>query len=282
MFDSGLRFRWPSAAVLAAMHLALTACGGGASGDSPSSGATAAAPASPVAAPDDARKLAKIYDPSYATPVDFYVDERAATPSSYTLHHIKDPSNSFELCTDDGHVAEQWEAADHASRAVNGVYVGSIETRRYFEFVRELAYDNDLGNVGSPSSPGYARVFKCSAINRDGVDRHLLDGFAGRLNMRPLTAESVREFTEYLWQFAYFPGADVKVLDTRSEAAGERLSHTLELALRVNQGQDRCDRIELAVWRFAVDPVSGEVSKSYATIDSFEAELTAAGPSRCD
>ena len=143
--------------------------------------------------------LAKAYDSSYQKPDDFHVDERADTPRSYSLYHVKDQSNSYELCTDSYDEALAWEAADNASRAVNGAYVTSIENNRYFEFVRELSYPDGVGNISDPTSPGFARIFKCSYVNRAGADRNLLDGYAGKIGIRPLSEEVIKTYAEYMW-----------------------------------------------------------------------------------
>jgi hypothetical protein len=193
--------------------------------------------------------LAKAYDSGYNVPVGFYVDERAETTRSYTIHHVLDESNSFEVCSDDLVDAQALESADNDSRAVNGYYVTSFENGRYYEFVRELNYTQDVGNIGDITSPGYARVFKCKHTNRDGVDRSLLDGYSGRLDSERLDAATLREFTEYLWQFTFFNvsakkvidsygSATKKVIDSYGSATPSAFRHTLLLALVVNQGVD--------------------------------------------
>lgn len=118
-----------------------------------------------------------MYDNYYHVPDSFYVDERTSTSRSYTLYHVKDPSISYELCTDDYQQALAWESADNDSRSANGYYVESYESDRYFEFIRELSFPDGIGNIGDLTSPGFARVFKSSYVNRDGVDRNLRDGY---------------------------------------------------------------------------------------------------------
>ena len=221
----------------------------------------------------DSKIAALVYNPEYSGPDGFFRDARADTQRSYTIHHVTDASGSFELCTDDYQTAVNWEAADNASRAVNGEFVSVAETGRYFEVVRELDYNDDVSNVGDPTSPGYARVFKCSHTRRDGVDRNLLDGFAGTLNARPIDANSMREFTEYLWQFRFFAGGRRVVLDSAGGSTATKVEHTLRIAFRINQGAGRCDRIEVADWRFAADRESGDVQKTFTTVRAFDAEL---------
>lgn len=256
-------------------------CGGGSS-DSPQPAAKPAQPDTAAALPSRESIIAKLYDPDYSVPEGFFVDERAGTAESYTVYHVMDESVSYELCTDDFAVAETWEAADNASRSVNGYYVGAYENDRYFEFIRELSYDDDVGNVSQPTSPGFARVFKCSNTVRDGVDRSLLSGYAGRLNVRPLNGARVREFAEYFWQFTFFPQRYRKVLGSAPTAGGGALDHTLLLAFASGQGTGRCDRVEVVSWDFTADAASGEISSDFRALSAFEAELVNGSPRLCD
>ena len=265
-----------------ALSSALAACGGSGGPDSSSSPAPDSAVAPAPAIPADSDIAALVYDNSYSVPANFFVDERATTDRSYTVHHVLDVSQSYELCSDDYAVALDWEAADNASRSVQGYYVGSYENARYFEFVRELAYEDDVGNIDDLTSPGYARVFKCSNTNRDGVDRSLLSGYAGTLNAHPLDTESVRVFAEYLWQFTFFPHGRRKVIASSSHENGDELTQTLQLALAIGQGDGACDRIEVADWHFVADRRSGVVQKSFTVVRSFEARLDRGVPVICN
>ncbi len=227
--------------------------------------------------------LSKAYDPGYQVPAGFYIDERAQTETqSYTVHHVLDESASFERCSDDLVVATAWEQADNDARAVRGEYVTSIENDRYFEFVRELAYTDDIGNIGDPTSPGYARIFKCGYANRDGVDRSLLEGYSGRLSATTDIELSLREFVEYLWQFRFFAVSRKIVVDSFGDATADGHRHTLLLALVVNQGTDRCDRIDVIEWKFHRNAVSGEITRAFDTIRSFEGQLVNGNPQFCD
>ncbi len=251
------------------------ACGGSGTPDTANPATAQSAPL-----PADSDILSKAYDPLYSVPNGFFVDERASTTRSYTVHHVLDASASFEMCTDDLVEAQALEDADNRSRAVSGYYVTSYENDRYFEFIRELSYTEDVGNIGEPTSPGYARVFKCNHTNRDGVDRALLNGYAGRLDPARLSAATLREFTEYFWQFTFLNVTAKKVLLSYSDEP--RLRHTLLLALVVNQGIDSCDRVDVVEWRFAADPASGEVTRQFGTVRRFEARLSAGQASLCE
>ncbi len=231
--------------------------------------------------PGNAEILSKAYDNNYHVPEGFYVDERAETVRSYTVHHVLDESNSFELCSDDFVEAQALEAADNDARAINGYFVTSVENERYFEFVRELSYTQDVGNIADITSPGYGRVFKCNHTNRDGVDRSLLDGYSGRLGATQLGGATLREFTEYLWQFTFFNVASKKVIASYTSVDSATLRHTLLLALVVNQGANTCDRVDVVEWRFTANPESGEISREFETVRSFEATLSSGNPSFC-
>ena len=258
----------------------VAACGGSGSADSsvPATDDLSAAPPET----SDAKIAALVYDPNYTVPDGFYRDARADTGRSYTIHHVLDDSGSFELCTDDYQTAVDWEAADNDARAVSGAFVSTAETERYFEFVRELEYTQDVGNIDEPTSPGFARVFKCSNTDRNGVDRSLLNGFAGTINARPVDADAVREFAEYLWQFRFFATSRTIVLSSRADNSGVSSDRVLRIAFRNSRGADLCDRIEVADWRFSVDRDSGEVQKRFTKVRSFDAKLLDGAPTLCD
>ena len=249
------------------------ACGGSGATDSSTSPANTVSADPAHAVPGDEQIAALVYDNAYSVPSGFFVDERSDTDRSYTVHHVLDASSSYELCSDDYAVALAWEAEDNAARNVQGYYVESYDNERYFEFVRELAYENDVGNVDDITSPGFARVFKCGNTDRTGVDRSVLTGYAGTINAQPLDPNSIRVFTEYLWQFAFFPANRKKVIDSYGTETEHALQQTLVLAIATNQGASRCDRVEVAEWQFSVDRVSGEVSKVFTTVRTFEATL---------
>lgn len=232
--------------------------------------------------PGDDEIIAKVYDNAYQVPDYFHVDDRASTPESYTLYHVKDLSVSYELCTNDYHQALAWEAADNDRRAVQDEFVGSYENEKYFEFIRELAYPDGVGNIADPTSPGFARVFKCEYVDRTGADRNLRNGYAGTLMTRPLSNDAINTYAEYMWQFTFFWPATKKVLETFSEELDNTYQHTLLLAFLTNQGSGRCDLIEVVDWVFSIDKSNGEITKTFIHLYQFEAQWVNAGPQKCN
>ena len=267
--------------LLPLVALFAAACGGSGSNDSAKPGATPPAAAVPQI-PADSDIAAKAYDPGYSVPDNFFADLRSDTAGSYTIHHVLDDSQSYELCSDDLVEAQAWEQADNASRAVNGHFVTSIETDRYFEFVRELSYTQDVGNIATPTTPGFARIFKCEHTNRDGVDRNLRDGYAGRIDPGLLSGARLRDFTEYLWQFAWFNASRKKVIASHAGDVPGSVRHTLLLALVNNQGTGACDRIDVVEWHFDADTATGEIMRRFDLHHSFEATLEGGVARLCD
>jgi len=243
--------------------------------------AQAAAPAFPLL-PSNEQIISAVYDAEYTVPDGFFIDERVATSGSYTVHHVRDVSATYELCSDEFDQALEWEAADNESRAVSGVFVGTYENEKYFEFVRELAYTNDIGAVEEPTSPGFARVFKCSAIDREGVYANGMDGYAGILNIRPLTAGVLREVVEYLWQFTFFGTSRPKVLDSYASDRPDAFEHTLLVAFVFKQGYGQCDRIEVFEWIHSAAKESGNLRRTFDFLFALEAIRDAGVPRECD
>ena len=270
-----------SAFIMLPLVVATVSCGSEGTAENPATGDLGSPAALSVVEPSNDMIMSLIYDPDYSVPNGFFVDERASIAVSYSVHHVLDPSNSFELCSDDFAIAEALEQADNESRSVSGYFVGAYENDRYFEFIRELSYDEDVGNIDELTSPGFSRVFKCTNTSRDGVDRSLLSGYAGQLNSRPLRQSDVSEFAEYLWQFAFFPARQKKVLDSYASSADGRLSHTLLLGFASTQGDGRCDLIEVVAWRFRADSTSGRLTSEFELVRSFEAETVDGIPRLC-
>jgi hypothetical protein len=234
------------------------------------------------ALPADEEILAKAYDTVKRVPDDFLVDERANTAGSYTIYHVMASSASYELCSDDYAEAIAWENADNETRSTVGELVGSSENARYFEFIRDLTYPDDIGNIPDLTTPGFSRVFKCNYVNRSGVDRTNRNGFAGTLNVRPNSAETLKELVEYLWQFTFFWPATKTVLESYSSDTGDYFRHTLLLAFVSRQGLDQCDLVDVVEWVFDADKSSGELRKDFNVLYRLEAKRIGGVPQKCE
>lgn len=231
--------------------------------------------------PSNSEILAKTYDINYQQPEYFYQDERTDTVQSYTVYHVKDSSSAYELCTNDFFQATEWETSSNDSLAVNGTFIESIENDRYFEFVRDQANTGGETNTGEPASPAFARVFKCDYVIRDGVDRNSRNGNAGTLNLPPLSSETIRVFTEYMWQFTFFWPTEKTVLESFSSETSAAYEHTLVLSFKTHQGTGQCDLVELVDWVFSLDKNNGQVSKEFNVLRTMEAKVVNGLPQMC-
>lgn len=224
-----------------------------------------------------------IYNTTYRYPDGYYFDMRDDVTRSYTLYHVKDPSISYELCTDNFDDAMTWEQADNDSRVVQGIFVGWEENEKYWEFYRELDYSNagSIGNISDITSPGFARIYKCSYVNRDGVDRNNFNGYGGILNA-DLNEQVVREFVQYTNFFNFWWPRTAKTLQFSSNETNEEFIHTLLLGLRTNQGTDKCDLIQLLDWRWTASKTTGNMERVLYNVDQFEADLINGVPVICE
>ncbi len=221
-----------------------------------------------------------IYDTTYRYPDGYYFDMHDEITQSYTLYQVKDFSNSYELCTDDELEAIRLEQEDNDRRVVNGQLITYTQNERYFEFVRELDVSGSIGNTGL-TEPGFARIYKCSYVNRVGVDRNDFNGYGGIMNA-DLSEQVVREFIQYTNFFTFWWPQTAKTLQFSSEENNDEFIHTLLLGLRTNQGTDRCDLIQLLDWRWTVNKSNGEMERISYLVDQFEADLVNGVPVICE
>lgn len=215
----------------------------------------------PIPYPTREEVISLMYDPLYSVPDNFYTD-RPNVPRGYSLYHVKNAGNYFELCTNDENEALTWEDADNASRVIKGVFVEWSENDRYFQITRELDISGSTGNTGL-SEPGFARVFKCNYVNRDGVDRDNPNGYGGQFNAT-VNAQSVQNFVQYMWQWTFWWPTEAKVL----RSYGTNDSHTLLLSLRTRQTSG-CDLIQVLDWQWTFDS-TGQVERALYHVDRFE------------
>jgi hypothetical protein len=142
-------------------------------------------------------------------------------------------------------------------------FVGNESTDRYFEF--------DRVPRGQPDRYVRMRVYRCSYLDRAGVDATATAGFAGVLNVRPLDAAVLREINEYLWRFTLFNNAEHAVIASEARPA-LGLAHALTIASleRADAGAS-CDRITLRDSILTVDSGTGELQRTAAFVREFRA-----------
>lgn len=225
---------------------------------------------------DDQTVLGKVYATQISVPAGFALEPPALTGQSYTLRHLRskdiEPWNSltFELCSDDMNQALGW--SDSANAGAAQAAVTTVEERdTLFQITRQ-----DTTNVT------FHRVFKCSYLNRDGVDPMASSGPAGILELGDEPALDLRKLTEYLWQFSPYSNPGAAVLASRGSVEAEGWSHTLYLARRIAGGGQTqgCDRIERIDWRHTVNS-DGILTTLHERVRHFEARQTSAGPEIC-
>ena len=221
-----------------------------------------------------------IYNTTYRYPDGYYFDMHDEITQSYTLYQVKDFSNSYELCTDNELEAIRLEQEDNDRRVVNGQFITYTQNERYFEFVRELDVSGSIGNTGL-TEPGFARIYKCSYVNRSGVDRNDFNGYGGIMNA-DLSEQVVREFVQYTNFFTFWWPRTAKTLQFNSEENNDEFIHALLLGLRTNQGTGKCDLIQLFDWRWTVSKSTGDMERELYNVDQFEADLINGVPTICE
>lgn len=210
-------------------------------------------PGTPLAAADH-DIASRLYTGASRTPAGFRADDTPFGFEQVTTYHLKaqqvaaTAAGSHELCTDDWNEALAW-SAEVAVRSPQVLdYVTSETTERYFEL--------DHMPRGEPNRFVRMRVFRCSYLDRAGVDVTAGAGFAGVLGARPLDATALRELSEYLWFFTPYNNVDHAVLS--SEARPDTgLAHALTIASLERAATGACDRIRVRDWMHAANPATG-------------------------
>jgi hypothetical protein len=207
----------------------------------------------PLAAADEPI-AALLYAGTPRTPAGFTTDAVPPAYSQVTTYHIKSsqlsaPSaTTHEVCADDWTTALAWseELASQANPYLD--LVATETTPHYFEF----------GRVPRGVTGQYVRqrVFRCTYLDRTGVELAASDGFAGRLNARPVDAAALRELVEYLWLFTSYNNAGHAVLASEASLPGPAHSLTLASLERVIGGSS-CDRVTIREWLHAADAGTG-------------------------
>jgi hypothetical protein len=215
----------------------------------------------------DQEIAARLYAGAPRTPPGFSSDSVPAGFAQVTTYHLKasqlgsPAAPSAEVCSDDWAEAFAWSEQLALASARYLDLVGNESTELYFEF--------DRVPRGQPDHYVRMRVYRCSYLDRTGVDATAAAGFAGVLHVRPLDAAVLRDLDEYLWRFTVFNNAEHAVIASEPRPAGG-LAHTLKIASleRAAAGAD-CDRITLHDSILAADPNTGELQRTAAVVREF-------------
>jgi hypothetical protein len=214
---------------------------------------------------DDMAIATQLYVGAPRTPAGFLADPPPASFAQVTTYHIKSrqlvpaATTQYELCTDDWTEALAWSETVALAAPVYLDLVGNDANDRYFELDRVPRDD--------PQHYERIRVYRCSYLDRNGVDLGGAGDFAGTFNRRPLDADALRELAEYLWQFSEYDNANYVVLASTGEAAPNGLEHALTLA-SLERGAT-CNRVVLRNWTHTVDLATGALRSAVTELREF-------------
>jgi hypothetical protein len=258
---------------LAALLALLAACNGTETG-----GETATAQAQAQRngiALTDVRIAELLYTGAPRVPADFLSDAPPSGSGVVSTYHLQSTQLSpgtgrYELCADDLDQARGW------SNTVSGsadILVGESASDRYFEFQRV--------RNGAPVISVRARVFRCAYLDRSAVNLDDVQGPAGRMNLRPVDAASLRDLVEYLWMFSNYNNADHAVIASRGAQQNGSLEHEIVMAQLIRPGSGSCDRVSVATWRHRIDLGSGALVREWVPLWEFGARQDIGGVTTC-
>jgi hypothetical protein len=262
--------------ILGSMTLLLCACGGG--------GGDSAAPTTTVSVSSGVTQsnnqiAALIYSDSQRTPTGFYTDSApvfsgyVATSQLKTIDVNTNAVLQHELCTDDFNQALQWSETANSVSNDHATLTGDDSTARYFEFDRLRA--------STPQGYLRQRVYKCTYLNRSTVDLQASSGDAGVLNARPMSAATLKDLSEYLWQFTRYNNFGNVVLSSSGGGSNNSLTHSLVIATLTRGSSGSCDAIDVVTWKHTLDTATGELSLSVTPMFGFRAQDTSGIASVC-
>ena len=262
--NHGLR-RLTTLSLLVAVIVYMNGCGGG--------GSAPAAPNKTQQAADLATAQ-KVYAGTPRTPAGFYADPApVGVTGTVATTHLKNSdlagapvgAAAFELCNDDMAQATAWSEGKSTFMGSYADLVDVTGNARYWELTRVPRAD--------VSARLRHRVFKCSYVNRSGLDPATDNGPAGTLNLRPLDAASLKDLTEYLWYFTAFDNADHVVLDSAAGTAPSgSLAHVITMARLTRAAViGDCDRIDVLRWTHSANTSTGSLSRQLDTLQTIRA-----------
>lgn len=263
------------------LALLLCACGGGGGSSAGSSTPGSLAVSAPGGVMQSNSQIAAlIYSDTQRTPGGFYTENVPVFSGYVATSHLKTTdvnSNAvlrYELCSDDFNQALQWSETANMLSGDNASLTGNDVTERYFEFDR----------IRNSTPQGYLRqrVYKCAYLNRNTVDLQASAGDAGTLNVRPLDVTTLKQLSEYLWQFTGYNNFGSVVLSSNGTSGSNSLTHSLTIASLVRASSaGACDTINVIDWKHTVDTTTGELMLSLTPLFSFHAQESNGAVSVC-
>jgi hypothetical protein len=259
------------------LALLLCGCGGGAetlSTTPPTASATG------VVAQSNSQIASLIYSDTQRTPAGFYTDAAPVFAGYVATSHLKtiDLNNAavlrYELCSDDFNQALQWSETANSVSGDNAALTGNETTAQYFEFDRLRA--------GTPQGYLRQRIYKCAYLNRSTVDLQAGSGEAGILNTRPLDAASLKQVSEYLWQFTSYNNFGNVVLSSTGATDNNNLTHSVIIATLVRASNaGSCDTVNVTDWKHSMNTGTGELTLSVTPLFNFRAQESGGAVSVC-
>ena len=76
----------------------------------------------------------------------------------------------------------------------------------------------------------------------------------------------LREFAEYLWQFAWFPCFAERRSSPATGATRRICATPCCWHSPPDQGNGACDRVDVAEWHFAADSATGDVTRQFEAL----------------
>ncbi len=208
------------------------------------------------------------------TPDGFY-KEASQTTAFSSVSHVKNTSllppvdrpgiTVHELASDDFVEAMNWSETAAEYQQSYKQLAGNTETLLYYQFTR---FDPD-----APQFINMHRVFKASALDRNGVDRSNDDAkYKGRITLAGLTAEKVKWVIEYLWMFTLSNNYGNAVLKSYTTETESEFVHIMEQAKLNFSYNERCDNVEVYEIRYTVSKDSGFIWKEKSLTRTFLAK----------
>jgi len=238
---------------------ALASCGGDSASES----------ALDSKAPTDVEIAALLYAGTPRTPAGFLEDAAPASYQQVTTFHVKsdqvdaNAAASYELCTNDSAEALAWSEVLAQAASAYLDLVDTATTSRYFEL--------DRVPRGTPERLVRMRVYRCSYLDRAGVNLASTGQFAGTLRAQPVDAPAVRELGEYLWRFTTYNNADHAVLASAAQGDATHVAHSLTIAsLARGAGAGGCDRVTVHDWQHDVSIATGVLSHDDVALRQFD------------